>query len=232
MASEHNSLGPATNRLNFPDSSSEPLSLTRKELETLVAPLFDDTFDQIAPDISTSSATQPDNIPIPDTPAPTTTTVDNSAPSIAFFNPFTEQTDSNTDNADEDLNQQQVPEPADYDPNALFNPFALTPNIEDIAESSTRNLDPINMLQFHNPHPSTHQWTKDHSLINIIGHPSAPVMIRQRLHSDGEHCIYALTVCQDEPTNIKQALTYDNWIESMQEEFNQFKRLEVWELVE
>ena len=27
-------------------------------------------------------------------------------------------------------------------------------------------------------------------------------------------------------------MTYDNWIESMQEEFQQFKRLEVWELVE
>ena len=27
-------------------------------------------------------------------------------------------------------------------------------------------------------------------------------------------------------------MTKDNWIESMQEELNQFKRLEVWELVE
>ena len=45
MVSEHNSLGPATNRLNFPDSSAEPLSLTRKEVETLFAPLFDDTIE-------------------------------------------------------------------------------------------------------------------------------------------------------------------------------------------
>jgi hypothetical protein len=27
-------------------------------------------------------------------------------------------------------------------------------------------------------------------------------------------------------------MTYDNWIESMQEELNKFERLEVWELVE
>ena len=31
MASEHNSLGPETNRINFPDPSAEPLTLTRKE---------------------------------------------------------------------------------------------------------------------------------------------------------------------------------------------------------
>jgi hypothetical protein len=43
MASEQNSLGPETNRLNFPDSSAETLSLSRKELETLFAQLFDDS---------------------------------------------------------------------------------------------------------------------------------------------------------------------------------------------
>jgi hypothetical protein len=52
-------------------------------------------------------------------------------------------------------------------------------------------------------------------------------MTRQRLHTDGETCIYALTVCHEEPKNIKEAMTYDNWIESMQEEFQQFIRLEV-----
>ena len=45
MASEQNSLGPESNRLNFPDSSAEPLSLSRKELETLFAQLFDDSIE-------------------------------------------------------------------------------------------------------------------------------------------------------------------------------------------
>ena len=45
MASEQNSLGPDFNRLNFPDSSAETLPLNRKELETLFAPLFDDTIE-------------------------------------------------------------------------------------------------------------------------------------------------------------------------------------------
>jgi hypothetical protein len=40
MASEQNSLGPASNRLNFPNSSAEPLSLSHQDVETLFAPLF------------------------------------------------------------------------------------------------------------------------------------------------------------------------------------------------
>jgi hypothetical protein len=59
-------------------------------------------------------------------------------------------------------------------------------------------------------HPLTHKWTRDHPLIHIIGHPDAPVMTRQRLHTDGETCIYALTVSMEEPKNIKEAMTYDN----------------------
>ncbi|GJR67607.1 retrovirus-related pol polyprotein from transposon TNT 1-94 [Tanacetum coccineum] len=35
-----------------------------------------------------------------------------------------------------------------------------------------------------------------------------------------------------EPTNIKKAMLDHSWIESMQDKLNQFKRLDVWELVE
>ena len=34
-----------------------------------------------------------------------------------------------------------------------------------------------------------------------------------------------------EPKNVKEALTDEFWIEAMQEELNQFKRNEVWDLV-
>lgn len=81
-------------------------------------------------------------------------------------------------------------------------------------------------------HHSTHKWTRDHPLVQIIGHPDAPILTRKQLHTDGETCIYALTVCQAEPKNNKEAMTYDNWIESMQEELQSFERLEVWEMVE
>ncbi|GKC53673.1 retrovirus-related pol polyprotein from transposon TNT 1-94 [Tanacetum coccineum] len=43
--------------------------------------------------------------------------------------------------------------------------------------------------------------------------------------------MYALTVTTTEPKNIKEAMLDHSWIKSMQDEFNQFKRLDVWELV-
>ncbi|GJV29642.1 retrovirus-related pol polyprotein from transposon TNT 1-94 [Tanacetum coccineum] len=56
-------------------------------------------------------------------------------------------------------------------------------------------------------------------------------MTRQRLHTDSEVCMYALTVNTIEPKNIKEAMADHSCIESMQDEFNQFERLQVWELV-
>ncbi|GJS21821.1 retrovirus-related pol polyprotein from transposon TNT 1-94 [Tanacetum coccineum] len=44
-------------------------------------------------------------------------------------------------------------------------------------------------------------------------------------------CMYALTVSTMEPRNVKKAMTDHAWIESMQEELLQFKRLDVWVLV-
>nr|GEU93657.1 retrovirus-related Pol polyprotein from transposon TNT 1-94 [Tanacetum cinerariifolium] len=54
----------------------------------------------------------------------------------------------------------------------------------------------------------------------------------KRLQTDAEVCMYALTVSTIEPKNIKQAMLDHSWIESMQDELNQFKHLDVWELVE
>ncbi|GJU95041.1 retrovirus-related pol polyprotein from transposon TNT 1-94 [Tanacetum coccineum] len=56
-------------------------------------------------------------------------------------------------------------------------------------------------------------------------------MTRQRLHTDSEVCMYALTVSTIEPKNIKEAMADHSWIESMQDELNQFERLQVWELI-
>nr|GEY02628.1 retrovirus-related Pol polyprotein from transposon TNT 1-94 [Tanacetum cinerariifolium] len=55
---------------------------------------------------------------------------------------------------------------------------------------------------------------------------------RCQLESDGEMYMFALTVSQTEPKNIKEAMADFAWIESMQEELHQFDRLDVWELVD
>nr|GEW41505.1 Gag-Pol polyprotein [Tanacetum cinerariifolium] len=49
--------------------------------------------------------------------------------------------------------------------------------------------------------------------------------------SDGDMCMYALTVSTMEPKNVKEAMTDPAWIDSMQEELLQLKRLDVWVLV-
>nr|GEX72518.1 hypothetical protein [Tanacetum cinerariifolium] len=72
------------------------------------------------------------------------------------------------------------------------------------------------------------QQTKDHPLEQVIGEPSRPVLTRYQLRSDGDMCMYALTVSTIEQKNVKEAMTDLAWIESMQEGLFQFKRLDLW----
>ncbi|GJU06093.1 retrovirus-related pol polyprotein from transposon TNT 1-94 [Tanacetum coccineum] len=110
-------------------------------------------------------------------------------------------------------------------------PISLTEADEFNQEDSADFDEPSNVQNFHQVQPLTHIWTKDHPLDQVIGDPSKPVMTRQRLHTDSEVCMYALTVSTIKPKNIKEAMADHSWIESMQDELNQFKRLQVWELV-
>nr|GEY45096.1 retrovirus-related Pol polyprotein from transposon TNT 1-94 [Tanacetum cinerariifolium] len=71
-----------------------------------------------------------------------------------------------------------------------------------------------------------------HPLEQVIGNPSQSVRTRRQIESDGEMCMFALTVSHTKPKNIKEAMADSAWIESMQEELYQFDRLEVWELVD
>nr|GEV18276.1 copia protein [Tanacetum cinerariifolium] len=47
-----------------------------------------------------------------------------------------------------------------------------------------------------------------------------------QLGSDGDICMYALSVSTIEPKNVKEAMTDPEWIDSMQEDLLQFKRLD------
>ncbi|GJW92341.1 retrovirus-related pol polyprotein from transposon TNT 1-94 [Tanacetum coccineum] len=89
-----------------------------------------------------------------------------------------------------------------------------------------------NMHTFYQHHPFAQRWTKDHPLEQVIGNPSQSVRTRRQLETDGEMCMFALTVSRTEPKNIKEAMADSAWIESMQEELHQFDRLDVWELVD
>ncbi|GJY63879.1 retrovirus-related pol polyprotein from transposon TNT 1-94, partial [Tanacetum coccineum] len=75
------------------------------------------------------------------------------------------------------------------------------------------------------------KWTKDHPLENIIGELARPVSTRLQLHEQALFCYYDAFLTVVEPKTYKDALTQSCWIEAMQEELNEFERLEVWELV-
>ncbi|GKE42545.1 putative ribonuclease H-like domain-containing protein, partial [Tanacetum coccineum] len=117
-----------------------------------------------------------------------------------------------------------------FDGNTFVNPFA-TLSTSAAESSSSQYVDPSNMHTFYQPYPHKYHWTKDHPLEQVIREPSRPVLIRNQLRSDGDMCMYALTVSTMEPKNLKEAMTNPAWIESMQEELLQFKRLDVWVLV-
>nr|GEW06511.1 integrase, catalytic region, zinc finger, CCHC-type, peptidase aspartic, catalytic [Tanacetum cinerariifolium] len=71
----------------------------------------------------------------------------------------------------------------------------------------------------------------DHPLENIIGQLARPVSTRLQLHEQALFCYYDAFLTSAEPKTYKDALTQSCWIEAMQEELNEFKHLEVWELV-
>nr|GEX88937.1 copia protein [Tanacetum cinerariifolium] len=85
-------------------------------------------------------------------------------------------------------------------------PFFGMP-IPEVTSDQSSSMDSIHTIVHTDHQISQHnnKWTKDHPLENIIGQLARPV-------------------CKD-------ALTQSCWIEAMQEELNEFERLEVWELI-
>nr|GFA71280.1 retrovirus-related Pol polyprotein from transposon TNT 1-94 [Tanacetum cinerariifolium] len=75
------------------------------------------------------------------------------------------------------------------------------------------------------------KWTKDHPLKNIISEFARPVSTRLQLHEQALFCHYDAFLTSVEPKTYKDALTQSCWIEAMQQELNGFERLEVWELI-
>nr|GEW30935.1 hypothetical protein [Tanacetum cinerariifolium] len=127
--------------------------------------------------------------------------------------------------SNENMNQaEMVEEYAKVENDEFINIFC-TP-VQDRGETSSRHVDSSNMHTFYQHHPSEHCWTKDHPLEQVIRNPSQSVRTRRQLESDGEMCMFALTVSQTKPKNIKEAMADSAWIESMQEELHQFDRLE------
>ncbi|GJV44504.1 gag-pol polyprotein, partial [Tanacetum coccineum] len=130
--------------------------------------------------------------------------------------------------AKEDNNIQE--DDALFDAYEFINPFVTSGTT--VRESSSCQIDPSNMHQFYQRHPSEYQQAKDHLLEQVRGNPSKPVQIQRQLATDSEMCMFALTVNKNKPKNIKEVMADHAWIKAMQEELYQFDRLGVWELID
>nr|GEW77645.1 hypothetical protein [Tanacetum cinerariifolium] len=88
------------------------------------------------------------------------------------------------------------------DGNTFVNPIA-PPSTSVVESSSSQYVDPLNMHTFYQPYPHEYLWTNDHPLEQVIGEPSRPILTRNQLRTDGDMCMYALTVLVPAPDNIK-----------------------------
>ncbi|GJR93872.1 retrovirus-related pol polyprotein from transposon TNT 1-94 [Tanacetum coccineum] len=224
--------------LTYAPSTITSQKPTEGELDLLFEAMYDDYIGG-QPSSAPRTATAAQAPQVLQTPTATTTTADTTpTPTISSSQATTfPNTSQDVDELDTQQHVQHQPATiADNVPNAMFdentfvNPFA-TPSTSDAESSSSQYVDPSNMHTFYQPYPHEFQWTKDHPLEQVIGEPSRPVLTRNQLRSDGDMCMYALTVSTVEPKNVKEAMTDPAWIESMQEELLQFKRLDVWVLV-
>ncbi|GJS72452.1 retrovirus-related pol polyprotein from transposon TNT 1-94 [Tanacetum coccineum] len=119
---------------------------------------------------------------------------------------------------------------AQFEAYEFINPF-YTP-VQEVAESSTSNIDTSNMHIFYQRQRFEYHWTKDHPLEQVRGNPSKPVQTRRQLATDPKMCMFTLIVSTAEPKSIKEGMADYAWIEAMQEELHQFDRLNVWQLVD
>nr|GEZ11252.1 hypothetical protein [Tanacetum cinerariifolium] len=80
-------------------------------------------------------------------------------------------------------------------------------------------------------HMDNNPYTEDHLIDNVIGEPSRPVSIQNQLLYEALLCYFDAFLSSVEPKSYKEALTESYRIEAMQEELNEYERLEVRELV-
>nr|GEZ74953.1 integrase, catalytic region, zinc finger, CCHC-type, peptidase aspartic, catalytic [Tanacetum cinerariifolium] len=116
--------------------------------------------------------------------------------------------------------------------------FLFSPMFDELLNGSTQlvskssdvtTADAPNLCQQQYTTPLNTQTTPEptyHPLEQVIGNPSQSVRTRRHLESDGEMCMFILTVSRTEPKNIKETMADSAWIESMQKELHQFDRLD------
>nr|GEU74718.1 hypothetical protein [Tanacetum cinerariifolium] len=242
MAFEQNSLEPALHEMTpvtinsglvrNPPPSTPFVPPSRIDWYLLFQPLFDEilnpshSVDHPAPEFIAPIVEVVDPIPAESTGSPSSTTVDQDAPSVSNSQTLTKIQSPFISNDVEEKNHDLDVAHINNDP---FFCISIPENVAEASSSSDVILTVVHTTSPNSEH--VNKWTKDHPLDNIIGKLERPVSTRLQLHEQASFCYYDAFLSSVEPKTYKDALTQACWIESMQKELNEFERLEVWELV-
>ncbi|GKC10081.1 integrase, catalytic region, zinc finger, CCHC-type containing protein, partial [Tanacetum coccineum] len=218
MASEHSSSGPTLHEMTLatissglvpnPPPSTPFVPPLRTNWDILFQPLFDElltlppSFDHPAPEvialINEVVAPEPDA----STDSPSSTTIDQGAPS-----PSNSQTTPETqspiipDNVEEDNHDLDVV----HVNNDLFFGIPIPENHSEASSSSDVIPTVVHTTTPNSEHVT--KWTKNHPLDNIIGELERPVSIRLQLYEQALFCYYDAFLTSVEPKNYKDTLT-------------------------
>ncbi|GKD42036.1 retrovirus-related pol polyprotein from transposon TNT 1-94, partial [Tanacetum coccineum] len=242
MASEHSSSGPALHEMTpatissglvpNPPPSTPFIPPSRTNWDILFQPMFDElltpppSVDLPALEVITPIDEVVSPVPTVSTGSPSSTTVDQDAPSPSNSQ-TTPETQSPVIPNDVEKDNHDI-EVAHMSNDPYFGiPIPEIPSDQSLSSDSIHTIvHPDHQISEHN-----RKWTKDHPLENIIGELNRPVSITLQLYEQALFYYYDAFLIAVDPKLYQDALTQACWIEAMQEELNEFKRLGVWELV-
>ncbi|GJY84036.1 retrovirus-related pol polyprotein from transposon TNT 1-94 [Tanacetum coccineum] len=195
MASEHSSSGPSLHEIT-PTTISSGLPLFDELLTP--PPSVDCPAPKVIAPINEVVAPEP----AASTGSPSSTTVDQDAPSpsISQTTPET-QSPVIPDDVEEDNHDLDV---AHMDNDPYFGiPIPEVPSDQSSSTDTIHTIvHPDHQISEHNS-----KWTKDHPLENIIGELARPVSTRLQLHEQALFCYYNAFLTAVEPKTYKDALT-------------------------
>nr|GFA52826.1 hypothetical protein [Tanacetum cinerariifolium] len=239
MASEQSSSGLALNDMTprtissglvrTSSSSTSYVPPSRNDWDLLFQPMFDELLNppqsvvnQAAKVVAPIAEVIP-QVDADSTGSPSSTTVDQDAPSPSkSLTPTEIQSSVILQDVGNDNLDMEVAHMGN-------DPLLGVPIPKVTFEQSSSTASPQSIVQPNHsmPHHNS-KWTKDHPLNNIIGQLSRPVSTRLQLHEQALFCYYDDFLTSVEPKTYKEALNQACWIEAMQEELNEFERLETY----
>nr|GEY42132.1 retrovirus-related Pol polyprotein from transposon TNT 1-94 [Tanacetum cinerariifolium] len=118
----------------------------------------------------------------------------------------------------------------------LFNPPPSVDNQAPEVFLQFKLIQPVRLLQqrlikMHPPQGMIRYLVYLFQKLLLLNLHQRPVSTRLQLYEKALFCYYNAFLTSVEPKTYKEVLTQSCWIEVIQEELNEFKRLEVWELV-